>query len=76
MDFKVIGHPKATIIQDDIFSYLVIEYDHAEHVDVFRNVIGGVYEIHRCFFNHEHFEASMPNVAATVKQHWKEFFTV
>ena len=69
MDFKVVGYPKATVVTDDIFRYLVIEYPDGEGtVDVFRTVRGGGYEVHKSFGSHRAFREAMPNVARVTLQ--------
>jgi hypothetical protein len=85
LEFRVTGHPKATMVEDDIFHYLVIEYEHSPHIDVFRTTKGGalmgdegVFEIYRCFLNQDHFSRGLPNVSEAVRQEWKNrsLFTV
>ena len=69
MNFHVIGHPKATLIEDNIFTYLVVEYENGKGtVDVFRTVKGGCYELHRSFFDYEHFKQRMPNTSAALER--------
>ena len=71
MNFKVIGHPKAITVTDDILRYLVVLYEHGE-VDVFRSEIGGVFIDPRCFFNFTHFEQGMRHVSEAVKEDLKK----
>jgi hypothetical protein len=68
MNFHVTGHPKATSIEDNIFVYLVVQHNGAGTVDVFRTVKGGCYELHRSFFDYEHFRQRMPNTAAALER--------
>jgi hypothetical protein len=72
MKFKVIDHPKATVVddqstnvKDDIFSYLVVEHKNGT-IDVFRSLIGGCYEVHKSFFDFAHFEQRMPETAKAI----------
>lgn len=67
MNFRVTGHPKATTIEDGIFVYIVVQHNGSGTVDVFRTVKGGCYELHRSFFNYEHFRQRMPNTAAALE---------
>ena len=79
MEFRVIDHPKATLVTDDIFEYLVIEYGHREelsYVDVFTAERYGVYDLEkkwgiRCFTNWKNFEKEMPHVSKAVKEEKK-----
>ena len=69
MNFRVTGHPLATLIEDDIFTYLVVEHKKCNGtVDVFRTVKGGCFELHRSFFNYDHFKQRMPNTAAALER--------
>jgi hypothetical protein len=80
LDFKIISHPKATIVSDDIFRYLVIEYGNSElsWIDVFTCDLDGQWSPNekyniRTFVNWNHFEKEMPNVSSAIKKEWEEF---
>lgn len=58
-------HPKAWVVHDDIFQYLVVWYDSGT-VDVYRTIIGGVYRLQKSFFDYAHFEQRMPETARAI----------
>jgi hypothetical protein len=66
LDFRVTEHPKAWVVQDDIFQYLVVRHDGGT-VDVYRSTIGGVYERHKSFFDYAHFDQKMPETANAIR---------
>jgi hypothetical protein len=75
LNFPVVSHPKATLVTDDIFQYLIVEYGNNElsYVDVFTAERYGVYDLEkkwgiRCFVNWDSFEKEMPHVAKAVKE--------
>jgi hypothetical protein len=75
LNFPIVSHPKATLVTDDIFQYLVVEYGNNElsYVDVFTAERYGVYDLEnkwgiRCFVNWDSFEKTMPHVAKAIKE--------
>jgi hypothetical protein len=68
MNFRVVKHVDAVVVEDDIFQYLVVDYsgENGGTVDVFRTVRGGCYEFHRAFFDFAHFEQRMPETAKAI----------
>jgi hypothetical protein len=76
LNFPIVSHPKATLVTDDIFQYLVVEYgtcSELSYVDVFTGERYGVYDLEkkwgiRCFTNWDNFEKKMPHVAKAVRE--------
>ena len=73
MDFRITDHPRATVVEDDIFTYLVVEYRGGNGtVDVFRNVKGGCYSFHRAFADWQHFKHALPQTAEALEREKQE----
>lgn len=80
MDYRIVSHPKATIVTDYTFRYLVIEHgtNDLSWIDVFTCDLDGQWDLEqkyniRTFVNWNHFEKVMPHVAGAIKKEWKEF---
>ena len=74
MEFRVTDHPITTVVEgtktkveDDIFTYLVVEHKDGT-IEVFRNVKGGCYQVHKVFFDFCHFEQRMPETAKAIQR--------
>jgi hypothetical protein len=65
LEFEVVGHPESFVVKDSMFQYLVVLHEDGT-VDTYRAVIGGVYEVHRFFFDYPHFEQRMPETANAI----------
>ena len=81
MDYKVISHPQATVVTDNMLRYLVVEHGNRSDlswIDVFTCDLDGQWDLGtkyniRTFVNWNHFEKVMPHVAEAIKKEWKEF---